>query len=424
MKIALFSVALFISIAYFFATRKSGKNFERDIPYGPFTIRAKVGSSRDFNMNYGMVDRTSIAYTVLFKGKAIEMPGDLQNNTGLPYMWNVYVLGSVEEPMLIVGSQSLYLIYIKDGVPVVEALLKQSQDFASLQFLDSDKGQPGPFIEVFAESDTNNIDPLKKLEGGRYLMVGEQKVLDVQTRDVWSFHVGNEPIDNYSFPSPHGALAFSPDKNWIVFLAEFQSWNSSDEDLPESEHALIAYDFKKDTGYSVKFDDTETRLINIQEANLDWFHRLFEWKEKDGAIRLQRIPHQKPEYWTGRYKSEDGYYTLFPVKPGILPVFLDFVLKQMNWTKAQIVKEEFHEYTGRCIDLASGETKLDLRFKEDEQSLSFSSHLYKEKTEADKLLIQKIAAAFDAELKAGKHQEHFGKILSETKKIRGLYKLD
>lgn len=253
-------------------------------------------------------------------------------------------------------------------------------------------------------------------------MIGEQTVLDVQTRQLWYFHVDNEPIDNYSFPSPHGALAFSPDKNWIVFLAEFQSWNTADENLPESEHAIIAYDFKKDSGYSVKFDDTETRLISIQEANLQWFSRLFEWKETQGGIRLQRIQGQKPEFWTGRYKAEDGYYTLFPVKAGMLPVFLDFVLQQMNWTQEQIVGDKFHEYTGRCIDLASGETKLDIRFKEDEQSLSFSSHLYKDKSEEDKILIKKIGYAFDEELKSGKHQEHFGRILSETKKILGLYK--
>lgn len=422
MKIALVIVALFIGISYFLATRKSAKNFEKEIPYGPFTIRAKVGSSSELNMNYGMVDRTSVAYTILYQGKPIAIQGELQNNTGLPYMWQVYVLGSEAEPMLIAGSQSLYLIYVKDGSPTVEPLLKQSRDFASLQFLDSENGQPGKYFEVFAKSDTNQIDQLNILSGGRYLMIGEQTVLDVQTRQLWHFHVDNEPIDNYSFPSPHGALAFSPDKNWIVFLAEFQSWNTADENLPESEHAIIAYDFKKDSGYSVKFDDTETRLISIQEANLQWFSRLFEWKETQGGIRLQRIQGQKPEFWTGRYKAEDGYYTLFPVKAGMLPVFLDFVLQHMNWTQEQIVGDKFHEYTGRCIDLASGETKLDIRFKEDEQSLSFSSHLYKDKSEEDKILIKKIGDAFDEELKSGKHQEHFGRILSETKKILGLYK--
>ena len=36
----------------------------------------------------------------------------------------------------------------------------------------------------------------------------------------------NNPVENYSYPSPHGALAFSPDQKSIVFRAEFQSWNS------------------------------------------------------------------------------------------------------------------------------------------------------------------------------------------------------
>jgi len=112
--------------------------------------------------------------------------------------------------------------------------------------------------------------------------------------------------------------------------------------------------------------------------------------------------------------------TLYPVKPGMLPVFLDFVLNQMGWSKANIVKDETQEYSGRCLDLVSGETKLDIQFKEDEQVLTFSKNLYTGDSTGYQTLVKKIAAAFDTELTSGKHQEHFGRILSETKRIRGL----
>ena len=35
-------------------------------------------------------------------------------------------------------------------------------------------------------------------------------------------------------------------------------------------------------------------------------------------------------------------------------------------------------------------------------------------------LVEKIAGAFDQELSAGKHQEHFGRIISLTRQIRGI----
>lgn len=422
MKIVLLIGISLIACIYWFYGRKSFRTIEKDISYGPFTIRATANTGRELNMNYGMVDRTQVAYSILYQGKAIEFPDGLQSNTGLAFLWNVYALEGARQPSLIAGSQNLYLIYINEGTPSVEPLLKQSHDFASLQFLDSNQGQPGLYEEVFSKSDTANLEQLNRLAGGCYLMIGEQTVLDIQTFEKWNFHVNNDAIENYSFPAPHGALAFAPDQKSIVFLAEFQSWNAQDEDLPESENALVVYNYLKDTGYVVKFDNTATRLINIREANLQWFNRFFEWRKTQDGYHLELIKYQKLPYWTGRFDSTDAYYTLYPVKPSMLPVFLDFVLNQLGWTKANIVRDETHEYTGHCLDLEFENTKLDIRFKEDEQSLSFSKNLYVENSTKYGLLVKKIADTFDAELQSGKYQEHFGQILNETKKIRGLYK--
>jgi len=424
MKIVL-GIAVFLAWAvYMVAFRKAHRDIEKEITYGPFTIIAKATSSRQYNMNYGMVNRTDVAYSLMFNGKPVQFPGSLQNNTGLPFLWKVYALTDLEEPTLIAGSQSLYLIYIKDGQALVEPLMKQSHDFASLQFLDSDHGQPGTYSEVFAKFDTSNLDQLDSLYGGRYLMVSEHAVLDVNTKQIWSFNANNESVENYSYPSPHGALALSPDQKSIVFLAEFQSWNSQDEDLPESEHALVVYDYHKDKGYTVKFDDTDTRMVDIFSANRAWFEQFFEWSQTSEGYKLQLKHLENPVPWTGRFKTNDHYYTLYPVNSGLVPVFLDFVLKQMTWTKGQIVKDETGEYTGRRIELVKDEIKLDIHFDEEEQSLSLSKHLYADDTPEYQMLVKKIADAFDAELKSGKHQEHFGRILSETKKIRGLYKTE
>ncbi len=106
---------------------------------------------------------------------------------------------------------------------MVEPILEQSSDFASLQFLDSEAGQPGPFMEVFSKSDTIGLDQLDTLKGGRYMLVSGHVVMDIQTNKRWLFNRDNNAVDNYSFPQPNGALAFSPDHKKIVFNSGFQS---------------------------------------------------------------------------------------------------------------------------------------------------------------------------------------------------------
>jgi hypothetical protein len=399
---------------------RAARMVEKTLTYGPFVIRKIATTSKVFNLNYGMVKQTDIACSIFYKGQPIRFPSKLETNTGLPFLWKVYALPGAPYPSLMAGSQSLYLIYLKDEVVVVEPLVEQSSDFASLQFLDSEKGQPGLFQEVFMQSDLQDLGKLDQLEGGRFLMISERVVMDVQTCKIWRFNAQNNSLDNYSFPSPHGALAFSPEQTSVVFHAEFQSWNTQSEDLPDSEHGLVVYDFLKDNGYVVPYSDTDTRMINISELNSAWLDTFFEWKQNQGGhLRLQLRQFETLPPWKGRYNPTDHYYTLYPIKSGMFAVFLSFVFKQMAWTEANILEDRTEVYSGRTLVLGSDELKLDINFKEDEQTLTFSKHLYAE-TSADYVnLVKKIATAFDDELRVGKHQEHFGRIISETRKIRG-----
>ena len=84
---------------------------------------------------------------------------------------------------------------------MVDPILEQSSDFASVQFLDSEEGQPGPFMEVFSKSDTLGMDQLDTLKGGRYLLVSGHVVLDIQAGKQMLFNKDNNPVDNY-FYSP------------------------------------------------------------------------------------------------------------------------------------------------------------------------------------------------------------------------------
>ena len=411
-----------IGVILFYVFRKAigadTTSIQKEMAYGPFIIRAEAISGKTYNINYGMVSQTNVSYSIWYEGKPVEFPSALQTNTGLPYLWRVHALPDAPTPTLLAGSQSLYLVFLKDGQPVVEPVIEQSSDFASVQFLDSEGGQPGAYMQVFSRSDTVGMDQLDTLKGGRYLLVSEHTVLDIPTLKQMIFNKDNNAVDNYSYPQPDGALAFSPDRKKIVFNAAFQSWNTEQTNLPDSEHALIVYDFENDKGYSVLYDDTDTRMTNFEDINLDWFNTYFEWNTTGDTLSLKKW--DKLPYWTGRFRQTDNYYYLYPVKAGMLPVFKDFVLQQMGWGATNILSDKTAEYSGRSIELGSGTTKLDIVFREDEQQISFSRNLYENDSPEYKAMVEKIARAFDNELLSGKHQEHFGRIYSETKRIMEL----
>ncbi len=420
MKILIWVLAFVVAgIILFYVLRKvmgtDTTSIQKEMAYGPFVIRAEAITGKTYNINYGMVKQTNISYSIWFEGKPVVFPSALQTNTGLAFLWKVYALPDAPTPTLLAGSQSLYLIYIKDGQPIVEPVLEQSREFASVQFLDSEAGQPGPFMEVFSRSDTLGMDQLDTLKGGRYLLVSGHQVLDIQSGKLMLFNKDNNAVDNYSYPQPDGAIAFSPDRKKIVFNAAFQSWNTEQANLPDSEHALIVYDFETDKGYSVLYDDTDTRMKNFEDINLDWFNTYFEWNTNGDTLSLKKW--DKLPYWTGSFKEKDNYYYLYPVKAAMLPVFKDFVLHQMEWDASNVLSDKTAEYSGRTIELGSGTTKLDIVFREDEQQISFSRGLYENDSPAYKAMVEKIARAFDEELRSGKHQEHFGRIVSETKRI-------
>src|SRR5690606_22811274 len=281
-------------------------------------------TGKTLNMNYGFVNQTTVQYSVWYNGSRIAFPGNLQNNTGLPFVWKIYVLEGTTEPTLLVGSQSLYLVYLNGDQPVVDPIVVQGSDFATLQFLDSDKGQPGPGMTVFMTSTSSDMEKIDTLTGGDLLLVCGKTVLEVSTKKKWNFSQGKNEVDNYSFPIPQDAIALSPDRQSIAFNGSFQTWNTEGENYPDSDHAIVVQNYKTDSSYSVVYDDTQLRLINTEAVNRNWLESHFEWVEgTGGGFVLQLKDLSKPVNWIGRYSDSDNYYYLYPVKPSMMEAFTE-----------------------------------------------------------------------------------------------------
>ncbi len=319
---------------------------------------------------------------------------------------------------MIAGSQSLFMVKIKNGRPVVTPIHKQFSDFATLQFLDSQTGQPGVVHTVSMISSDEDMDKIEVLEGGRLLLVCGLNVLDIESGEIWSFSTRGRSLDNYSFPAPHeaGALAFSPDQKSVVFHGEFQTWNNDLTDY--AKYAMVVFDFKTDKGYVLPYDDNELRLTSFANVNYDWFASRFEWVKSDaGQDRLQLRPHEHPYPWLGQYKPRDNYFILYPVKAEMLEPFTDFVLDQLGWTRQAIVKDESQIYSGRTIQLEWDGVKLDINIREDDRQISLSKHLYLDVPSSDTTyttIVKNIAEAFNHQLSQGEYQQYFDQPLREN----------
>ncbi len=422
MKIPILLTLLIIFASYLYTLAKgkieASKYLSKDIPYGPFTIT--ISGKKEVDTKTGVVNYTDVTYGIFHKGKSVVFPDIERDKNGATFFKTVFALPNVPDPTLLVRNPRNYLVYLKNGVPVVEAI----HNFESIQFLDSQNGQPSQRLESIWNNEVSNLEHLDSIEGGRYLLVDSKTIIDLQTHKIWEIKRDNNYLENYDFPSPPSppfALAFSPDQKSIVFKAEFQAWNAADKDLPDSNNALVAYDFEKDSAYLVRYDDTDTRMTNkFKDIDLKWLDTYFEWKKTLEGDRLQLRQLKKLPNWTGRFDPDYNNYTLYPVNLGMLPIFLDFALEQIGGSKDNIVQDEMDNNNSiRRMMIHAGDLKFEIQYTEKDQRLVIEKNHQESNMNPDvKISVKKIADAFDAELLRGKHQELFGRIVSDVKQWR------
>ncbi|RFS17175.1 hypothetical protein [Emticicia sp. C21] len=402
-SVIIITILAIASIIIFNSFRTRVSSTIKNVAHGPFTIQMEKFSTRSYNMNYGMVTNVSIKYSVLYKGNQVQFSKNLQNNTGYSHIWRVYILADAPTPTLIAGSQSLYLIREENGSVVVKPLDEQGYDFASLQFLDPDKGQPAKSFKVFMANDQDGDGKVDSLKGGDYLLVNQHTVLHIPTLKKYVMNKNNNLVDNYSFYNDAGAIAFSPDKKWIAFTGDFATYNTNDE--PKYENAIVVYNYERDKGYTVPFSKINTRLKNQFYINRTWFETYFEWIEQNGVYTLQLKKLTKQPYWQGAYEDEGKVYEINYAKPEIQKTLIDFILKRYNLSADTIKPGD--EYSTDELNIMVNGLKLAVWYRKDDRQLIFMKNIYAPESEAYIPMIHEIGDAFNKALSEGKYQNHF-----------------
>jgi hypothetical protein len=366
--------------------------------FGPFTVETVTQTGKRWNINYGRVKYTNISYRAYYKDKPVLFGAKLETNTGVPGVWRIFNLKGAKAPALIAGSQSLYLVTIENDQPVTTPLYEQGSDFAAVQWLDSENGQPGIYREVFS-SDERDTDV--ELSGGRYMAITDAVVLDTKTFELFPFNTSNESINDY-YPGQRRAIALSPDSTQVVYGAARQN-------AEDYSQGLICYEFKTGKKYLVTYDEKKLNVYDASKLYPDWLMDYFEWtKNEQGELRLQlktlnAEPNKKGIIHFERYP---GYqYMLYPVKETIVEHLYNFMLQELKFdtTQVQRVHEEFNykytiPYQGRTLIIQYGKYGNDLVLFEEDDTTPF---------EVNKVIIQQIGKGFNALLSEGKYQEEF-----------------
>jgi hypothetical protein len=367
---------------------------------GPFTIETITEKGKSYNTNFGLSNYTTISYDVKYKGEPLAFGDNLETNTGLPGIWRVFFLKDAPKPTLLLGSQSLYLVTLEDEKPVIKPLYEQGSDFASIQWLDSEGGQPGVFREIFS---SDEYDKETQLSGGRYLAISHAVVLDTKTLEIYPYNTNNEPVEGHNI-NGWNVLAFSPDSTQLIYYGS--RYNEANYEIVYS--ALLSYNFRTGKTYAVPFDKMATKLKDQSKITAEWITDYFEWsKQEDGALKLVARKIDTPPFQKGVlvYQRNQGYiYTLDPVKETMRDQLSSFIQAELKLDPSQVYKID-GDYANRVyikinnavFMMVYGEYGQDLVFRQDGQI---------DVTE-NKALMTRISKGFNALLNTGKFEDQW-----------------
>jgi hypothetical protein len=365
---------------------------------GPFTIETlerRISTGSFPNTSRTPIEtRPLIEYAVRHRGKVVMVPTGNGESEGA--FWDARVLADAPRPAVLVGSLGVWLLTEgEDGQVAIATLAEPTSDFATLQWLDVDAGQPGE--ETTLAMYDAPTSP-RALSGGKRLLVNRRAVLDVATLQVRTITPSayNPALQGF-IPSGEPVRMTSPDGRQVVFATSRIAGEGYD-------YALVALDIATDQAYAVPFPRTATRFESVWDIDRAWLAHYFDWRPEGDGVRLHYRDDVEPQPWRGRVSRTPGMveYRLHPVAPGMLDLLADFIVRTESATRGAM------DPLDRVV-LRAGEDVLILSHDPDEQSVV----LYVDpgpRQPSGWARIERIAGAFDAELATRRHDALFGSL--------------
>ena len=315
-------------------------------------------------------------------------------------------------------ASHFYLLYEGEG-QIKTLPLCASADHAPVDWLDQPLGD--------AEYRSRDwYTQRQSLTGGRWLLLGDDCVLDLQTLTLY-------PVD---LPSPHGdadaltldgshlPVGFSPDQQSFVRVGWLDVHTPAYTSLGEVLH-LIVYNFVENVTYTLPVNRQQMRYSRLpggpdqpDDINAAWLDHHFQWQRTAaGYDRLVARPAFTPWPLRGwRFGTgADMNYRLEPVKAEMFDKLAEFLEQEFQAQRLTTdPSDESGDESGSIyttIDFQLGEQQVAISYSRDEYSTPHLSLWQSSSTLDGKLpddtLIEEISRRFDERLKTGDYDAFF-----------------
>lgn len=276
------------------------------VMHGPFEIVASVrrissGAFPNTSGNpFSRVAKTE--FRLRWRGKAVEAPG------GQDRFWHVLRLTAAPRPAVLLVTTGFVLAF-EDAAGALQftPLDSKSSGLAELQWLDATDGQPGPSRNFGFEA-LADLQAATLLAGGRWLRLGSQVVIDVNTLSVsrvepWVPMVPGVPITSISRQGDE-VRAFSPGRTHYVLAASGPDYSRVDR---PTAYGLLVVDIASGTASELRMDRKRFRFAEQRDIDAAWIAHHFIW-QRDAAGREQLVPrdHFAPWPWKSRLWRPDA----------------------------------------------------------------------------------------------------------------------
>lgn len=290
------------------------------------------------------------------------------------------------------NSSFFYLVREVNGQAKVEYLSDTSSNVAA-DWLDAGRSDP-----TVARNLTLHRG---RLEGGRWLLLGDNCVLDVQTLTAYRFDTyplgdgSDAALNQFKLP-----LGLSPDQQSFVRVgsSDVRDWGT--DEFRGSVALLIVYDFVDGASYTLPVDRLRMRYPAVEDIDAAWLAHHFVWQSTDGAHdRLVQRTDFTPLPYRGRLSGEGQgqEYHLVPVKAELLDNLVGF-LEQ----KFKAVRLETAQYdTSTYIDLQIGKQTVNLGYTRDGYSAPSIGVWLEWQADQKGAVLEEIAQRFDEVLRTG-----------------------
>jgi len=269
-----------------------------------------------------------------------------------------------------------YLVREEEGNAVAQ-YLGTSTGSVSAQWLDPpDGGNPSPADIALHRG---------RMEGGRWLLLGQYTVLDTRTLESTLF-CQPEGFTPNQFKPP---VAMAPDKGSFVRFGYATDMGSAPK--------LAVFEIGKETTYTLTIDRMRMRYNDWPEIDAAWLDRHYLWKAgADERLRLFERENFKPQPYRGSLKEDHGSweYNVSPVKPEMLDRVVAFLVERYG---AELQPRGPHS----SFDvLLIGQVKINVMFHGESVGVWMDLG-------TDSRFVEEVAAGFDEVLRKGELDDLF-----------------